>query len=55
MFFKIGLFWKNIRITYEKTSLLEFLSDKVVHHQACNFIRKRLQLRYFTVNFAKLI
>ena len=43
-------FWK----TYKKTSLPEFLSDKVLHHQACSFIKKRLQLRCFNVNFAKL-
>ena len=43
-------FWK----TYKKTPLPEFLSDKAVHHQACNFIKKRLRLRCFTMNFAKL-
>ena len=43
-------FWK----TYKKTPLPEFLSDKAVHHQACNFIKKRLYLRCFTMNFAKL-
>ena len=42
-------FWK----TYKKMRLPEFLSDKVVHHQAFKFIKKMLQLRCFTVNFAK--
>ena len=28
---------------------------KVAHHQACNFIKKRLQHRCSTVNFAKLL
>ena len=46
--------FQKFRKTYKKTPLPEFLSDKVVHHQACNFIKKRLQLRCFTVNFAKL-
>ena len=33
----------------------EFVFGKVVHHQGCNFIKKRLQHRCFTVNFAILI
>ena len=32
-----------------------FLLDKVAHHQACKFIKKRPQGRCFTVNFAKLL
>ena len=32
-----------------------FLLDEVAHHQACNFIKKRLQRRCFTVNFAKFL
>ena len=46
--------FQKSRKTYRKTPLPEFLSDKVVHQQACNFNQKRLQLRYFTMNFAKL-
>ena len=53
VFYKKYHFWKKNWKTYKKTPLPEFLSDKVVHHQACNFIEKRLQLRCFTVNFAK--
>ena len=30
-----------------------FLLDEVILHQPCNFIKKRLQRRCFTVNFAK--
>ena len=32
-----------------------FLLDKRVHHQACNFAKKILQHRRFTVYFAKLV
>ena len=32
-----------------------FLIDEVAHHQACNFIKKRLQGRCFTVKFAKFL
>ena len=45
MFYKIGLL-KN----FGKLCL-----DKVAHHQADNFIKKRLQHRCFTVKFAKLL
>ena len=38
-----------------KTFAGVFLLDKVAHHQAFNSIKKRLQRRYFTVNFAKLL
>ena len=47
--------FQKFRKTYKKTPLPEFLSDKVVQHQACNFIKKRLQFRCFTVNFAKVL
>ena len=41
---------------YSKTPVPEFfLVDEVAHHQACNFIEKRLQRRYFTENFAKFL
>ena len=35
--------------------MLEFLFDKFTGLQACNFIKKKLQRRYFPVNFAKLL
>ena len=45
-------FWK----AYRKTPVLEFfLLDKIVNNQACNFIKKRLQRRCFTVNLAELL
>ena len=34
---------------------LTFFLEKVAHHQACNFIKKVLKYRCFTVNFAKLL
>ena len=34
-------------------AMLEFLSNKVAGLQACNFIKKRLQHRCFSVKFAK--
>ena len=41
---------------YLKTPVAEFfLLDKVAHHQACNVIKKRLQRKCFTANFAKLL
>ena len=48
---KVG-FLKNFRKT---ASARVFLLDKVAYHEACNFIKKRLQHRCFTVNFAKLL
>ena len=42
--------------TYRKTPVPEILFlEKLARHQGCNFIKKRLQHRYFTVNFAKLL
>ena len=39
-----------------KTPAPEFFClDEVVHHQACDFIKKRLQQRCFTVNIAKFL
>ena len=32
-----------------------FLYDEVAHYQVCNFIKKRLQRRYSTVNFTKFL
>ena len=48
MFFKIGVL-KNFTI------FTESLFNKVVNHKTCNFIKKRLQRRYFPVNIAKLL
>ena len=36
-----------------KTPVLESLFNKVAGLKFCNFIKKRLQHRYFTVNIAK--
>ena len=35
--------------------MLETLFNKVAELKACNFIKKRLQHRYFPVNIAKLL
>ena len=37
--------------TYRKIPLPEFLSDKVVHDQVSHFIKNRLHVRCFAVNF----
>ena len=44
---------QKFRKTYRKTPAPEFIFLKKLHHQACNFVKKRLQHRCFTVNFAK--
>ena len=38
-----------------KTPVLESLFNKLAGLQACNFIKKRHQQRYFPVNFAKIL
>ena len=38
-----------------KTPLLESLLNKVAHLQVCNFIKKKLQHRYFPVIVAKFL
>ena len=38
---------------HRKTPVLECLSNKVADLQACNFIKKRHQHRFFLVKFAK--
>ena len=48
MFYEIGLL-KNFG------KLKDFFFEKVAHHEACNFIKKTLQHKYFPVNFAKLL
>ena len=47
--------WCSIKIfsTHRKTPVLESLSNKVSGLKADNFIKKRLQLRYFPVSIAK--
>ena len=44
--------WENLQ---ENTCARVFFLEKIAHHQACKFIKKRLQHRYFNVNFAKLL
>ena len=39
----------------ENFAMLEFLLNKVAGLQVCNFIKKRLQNRCFSVKFAKLL
>ena len=55
MFYKTGLFKNFGRFIKKRLPVPEFLFDKVVHHQACNLTKKRLQYRCFNVNFAKLL
>ena len=43
----------KIRNIYKKTPVLESLFNKVSGLEACNFIKKRLQYRFFTVNNTK--
>ena len=38
--------FQKCRKTYRKMTLPEFLSDKVAHHQACNFIKTSAQMFY---------
>ena len=53
MYYKVGPLKKK---TYRKAPVPEFFSlDKAAYYQACNLIKKRLQHRCFTVNFAKLL
>ena len=46
---------QKFRKFHMKTSLLESLLNKVAGIQVCNFIKKRLQHRYFPVKFAKFL
>ena len=52
MYFKIDAL-KNFTNFTGKMHVLEFLFKKASDHQACKFIKKRLQHRYFPVNLAK--
>ena len=51
---KIGAL-KNSAIFTEKKYVLESLFHKGVGLKACNFIKRRLQHRYFPVNIAKFL
>ena len=52
MFFKIGAL-KNFANFTGKIHVLEIPIKKASGPQACKFIKKRLQQRYFLVKFAK--
>ena len=52
MFFRLGVLFHNIQ---RKTPELESLFNKVTGLQPCNFIKKRLQLRYFPLNIATFL
>ena len=53
MFFEIGIL--KVCNIHRKTSVLESLFSKVATLEACNFIKKRLQHRFFPVNIAKFL
>ena len=55
MFYKIDPLKNFGKLTGKIIVPESFLLDKVVHHQACNFAKKRLQHRRFTVYFAQLV
>ena len=46
---------EKFRYIHRETPVLEFLFNKVVDVQACNFIKNRLQHRYFPVNIAQFL
>ena len=52
MSFKMGVFKKFSNI-HRKTPVLESLFNKVAGLKVCNFIKTRLQRRYFPVNVEK--
>ena len=54
MFYKLGLL-KNYENLQENTWARVSFLEKDSHYQAYNFIKKRLQDRCFTANFAKLL
>ena len=51
VFFEIGLF--KVCNIHRKTPVLKSLFSKVATLEACNFIKKRPQHRYFPVNIAR--
>ena len=59
MFFKVGVLknfvTENFCNIHSKTPVLESLFNKVAGLKVCNFIKKRLQLRYLPVNIAKFL
>ena len=52
IFYKIDLL-KNLENLQEHFCARAFFLEKVAHHQACKFSKKRLQHRCFLVSFAK--
>ena len=46
---------QKFRNIHRKTPVLESLFNKVAGLQVCNFIKKRLQHRYFLLNIAKFL
>ena len=46
---------EKFRYIHRETPVLEFLFNKVVDVQVCNFIKNRLQHRYFPVNIAQIL
>ena len=54
MSFKISVL-KNFAIFTWKTPVLESLFNNVAGLQTCNFIKKRLQRRCFSVNIVKFL
>ena len=54
MYFRIGVL-KNFAMFTGKTPVLESLFNKYAGLKACNFIKKRLQHRFFPVKFAKFL
>ena len=54
MFFKIDVL-KNFANFKRKATVLEFLFNKVARPKACNFIKNRLQHRYFPIIFVNFL
>ena len=54
MFFKTGVL-KSFRIFTGKNFYWSLLLNKIAAHNACHFIKKRLQRRYFPVKFVKIL
>ena len=54
MFFKIGVL-KNFRKFHRKTPVLELLFNDVAGPKACNFIKSKLEHRFFPMKFANFL
>ena len=54
VFYKKAVLKKCISI-HRKTPVLESLYNQVTGLHACNFIKKKFQPRYFSVNIAKFL